>query len=880
MNVHSHKRPRALSGYLLVLVVLAGLLAGSVGPVLAAPATLSGTVSLAGSATPVTDAAVVATQGGATPAVVKSLTDGSGHYALTLTPGDWQIVVKAHESDPTVSPAWVYTGGIQAVTIPDTSTLDLSVSPATATLQGTLLPPAGSPAGTTFEGANAASVRAADQEGQGNSVQVKPDGSFSLNVLPGNVLVRLALKNPAWAPATTLAGSAWTLAAGETLTIAADPLSGANPLQLLEKQASISGAIKDELGHLVSGYAIPVRAWRLDGSEVAETLSDPVTGQYALAVVSGDWYVWAVPADDQPYVGVDSPQFVALLTPTAAKVQNLHVAAADVSVTGQVVDQNNQPVAGVNGRVIPTYLDKDGVHWRQFSQGARILNSAYTLKLSSSESSHYRLHASFNNLQGYTQIFAPLLTLAQGQSSYPNTNLPVAANNSSIQGQLVTQLGAPQTGVPGAIYGVSDGGAFARRRVNPLDASYEFDVAATDLNGNGGTFWWLHAFVDPSSGFAVIHPATRKVFLPSTGANLSGVDFTTAQLNATLQGTVSDPQGVPVKGAKVSVWEQNVEVGKAFTRWVETGPDGKYRLKVPAGTFKVGADAPRWTSPAAAIVSVAAGQSAAQDLQFRANNAWIVGKVSYNGAGHSAMIRAYTTDGGHAWTLADKNGIYALHVAAGLDWHVQAVSEDGADFLRSPRLNITPQACTLATGDCLSKNPLNLTLEQVDRLPGALVLRFDASQNQTFTLSDGAQVVIPANAMADSGFVTLVARPLPELADDGGVTPVSFGYRLLAFDDSQMPIETFNAPVTLVMPFTAAQLAELTVSPDNLVPQYWDLATSSFKPVPAYSVSVDSSGNGSLNLHVEHFTDYALTAGSNAALFTLGNHVFLPAVAH
>jgi hypothetical protein len=135
---------------------------------------------------------------------------------------------------------------------------------------------------------------------------------------------------------------------------------------------------------------------------------------------------------------------VALLTPTATATQLLRVVTADVTVIGQVVDQNGLVVTpGPDGHVIPTYLDKDGIHWRQFANGAPIINGAFTLKLSSAEASHFRLHASFPNLQGYTEIFAPRLDLVQGTTRY-NVTLPIALDNSKISGPWWTRAAPPR----------------------------------------------------------------------------------------------------------------------------------------------------------------------------------------------------------------------------------------------------------------------------------------------------------------------------------------------------------------------------------------------------------------------------------------------------
>jgi len=110
------------------------------------------------------------------------------------------------------------------------------------------------------------------------------NGSFSVNVLPGNTHLRLVLENDSWSPPATLAGSEWFLDTNQTL--------GVGVLQLLARQALITGSVLNESGIGVAN--IRVRAWRLDDSELAETVSG-VGGAYSLAVISGTWEIRAVP---------------------------------------------------------------------------------------------------------------------------------------------------------------------------------------------------------------------------------------------------------------------------------------------------------------------------------------------------------------------------------------------------------------------------------------------------------------------------------------------------------------------------------------------------------------------------------------------------------
>ncbi len=872
MDQTVHRRNLAARMLLAVVVMVALLSAGS--PVFAAPTatyTLTGKITFLDGVTPVPDATVIALQAGALKQTAN--TDPSGNYSITLpTPGDWGINIIPNEPVPTTSPTWVYTGGVAIDTIvadPGNAPLNLMVILATSTVTGTLLVPVPD-AGATFVGGNIATVRVANQEGLGNTVRVASDGSFSVNVLPGNIVIHVGIRNDLWAPDPTLAGSVWTFSSGTNPI----PVTSPNPLQLLKKQAMITGTVLDELGHAAKG--IPVRAWRLDASEAETTTSSLADGSYSLNVVNGIWEIWAVPSPAQPFVSADSPKTVILATPTSVKAdETLNVITADVTVSGQVVDQNGVAISPApDGRVIPTYLDKDGVHWRQFTNGTPITSGTYTLKLSSALSKHYRLHAAFPNLQGYTEIFAPGLDLTTGSSPY-TVNLPVGVDNSIISGHLVDQSSAPKLNLAGAIYGASDGGAFAVRRVNPVDASYAFNVAVSNLNGNGGTFWWLHAFVDPTSTFVVAHPRIQKVFIPyngGAGMNVPNINFTVVKLDATISGKVTDPSSIGVPFAKVIVSEQVTSPGTGFDRWVLADKIGNYSVTVPAGTYKVRADHFKWISPIPVITTVASGATATVNLQFRDFTATITGKVTYAGTPHPAMVRAWTADGAHTWAMAVQNlagdYVYALRVNAGDAWHIQAVSEDGSDFLRSKVLAITP-APGLNKGN-------DLDLLKVSSLPGAVVFSFDSTQAQVLTLSDGSEVDIPANAMATAGTVTVIVRPLAELANDGVTAPVSFGYRLLAYDNFGTPIDHFNAAVTLVMPYTAAQLTALGVTPADLIPSYWDVGTNSFKPVDNYTVTQNTDGSGTLNLQVMHFTDYAVMYGTNPAFIQF--NAYLPSV--
>ena len=780
--------------------------------------------------------------------------DVSGAYTLPLGSGAWQVNVQSPPPS-TTSPNWVYVAGPQPVTFngnPDpispTQQLEFTVLTATATFTGNILAPGG---GTNFNAPNRVWVRAANEEGQGNTVQVNPaDGSFSVNVLPGNTHLRLVLENAAWSPPDTLAGSAWFAGDGQSV--------GVGVLQLLNRQAQISGSVLDQDGIGVTG--IPVRAWRLDGSEVASAVSG-VGGAYTIAVISGTWDIRAVPPLTSTYVTAQSPQRVILPADNSHATEILRVALASATVNGTIVDGSGTPLTSLHGRAYALYLDHE--RWFQLGPTVPIVNGLFTLHLSAPVITSYRIGAYFPPDVGYTALARVPVTLSSGQSV--SITLPAAPDNSTISGHFDNQAGQPQTGLPGAVRAASNSGGLAFDRLNPIDGSYSLSVVSTDISGNGGSFWWLRGFIDPVSGYVVQHPRVEKVFLPfNGGAGASAtVNFTVAHLDAHITGKVTDAQGTPVAGARVSVREININSGAAFDRWDLTNDQGTYRVPVPAGAYLVRASDRGLIAPLPKTVSVASGDTAHANLQFRAKDAIISGQVTYNGAGHTAFIRAFSNTGAHVDTLAGPLGHYVLGVNAGDIWHVQAVSEETTvsgtvtmtTFLKSPRLAITPT---------LGPNNLDLALQPSETLPESLAFDFDASQDQVFTLSNGAQVIIPAGTLATTGTVTLIVQPRVDLADEGGAQPVSFGYRLLAFDASHQPITHFNGDVTLAVPFTAAQLVALGVTPAELVPSYWDQATDSWKPVPDVSVETQASGDGTVFIAVDHFTDFALLASPSA----------------
>lgn len=862
------QRTSTLTAALLCLLMMV-ISIGSAPPAGAQPELSSIAGSVTNGSAAIADAEVIATQGSVNR---KALTDASGNYTISgLIPGTYRLSVRPAATTST-SPSWVFSAEPTEVTVPPAASgVSLTVETATVTVTGRL----DAPGDATFAAPNRAWVSAENQEGLGNTVQVAEDGSFTIMALPGAVLIQVALENDGWDESTGVSGLVYVAEAGGTVQVDGVPSTEAvDPIAIIEKSATIAGAVTVQgSGSPVVG--IPVRAWRLDGAEFVQTISGQ-DGGYSLPVIPGAWMVRAVPLDSQAFVPAQPPVRVTVAE-GAGVTQNLQIAAADVTVNGQLVDSiSAEPVAGLEGRAVALYRDSEG---RPAAGPTAAIDAegAFTLKLASTVATTYTVAVYLAPDSGYSLADRPA---PFSVSSAPNPlTVPVVAHNSTIAGTLRTRSGEALTGVAGAVYGASETGSWARTRINPADGSYSLPVFSTDLDGEGGTSWLLRAFVDPASGYLLQPPSSRRIFLPygsGSPQSVTGIDFTALSVSdfGRIRGTVTAPASggaqAPVSGVRVSVRELGA-TSDGVARWAYTDRQGRFELRAPAGSYQISAyhgarpGGARLIAPLPQTVSVTAQAETTVSLAFRSSDAVALGSVTYGnpGAPRAALVRARAADGTTVSARAGANGAFRLPLLAGVEWTIVAVSSDEGSFLRSAPATITP-----TPGE---NTGLALTLVAESAMPQSQVFAFDAAEDQLFVLGDGSQVEAPAGSFAAEGNLVLTVRPIPEIESAGGAEPVSFGYRLHAFSSGaageRRAITRFLQPITLVIPFTAEQLADLGVTAEQLIPAYWDTASQSWKPVETVAVLTDDTGGGVVRISTTHFTDYALLTGAGQRLF-------------
>lgn len=180
---------------------------------------------------------------------------------------------------------------------------------------------------------------------------------------------------------------------------------------------------------------------------------------------------------------------------------------------------------------------------------------------------------------------------------------------------------------------------------------------------------------------------------------------------------------------------------------------------------------------------------------------------------------------------------------------MKAMYETGTSFARSDEQIVSPSA---------GSNTLNLNLTNTGTLPDSISVTFSATNQKTITLSDGTTINIPSGVLASSGNVTVTVDPKAQLPNQSLATPIDIGYDIKAFDANGNEITgNFNSNVTIVIPYTDAELTALGITEDDLVPSYWDSTTSTWKA--ASNISIDKDNN-TVTITINHFTDFALVS--------------------
>ncbi|MFQ5611659.1 MAG: carboxypeptidase-like regulatory domain-containing protein [Anaerolineae bacterium] len=806
-------------------------------------------------------------------------TDGSGNFSLDVSPGDWEVMINP---GPNGTADWIYLGHPKMVSFSndasqETVNVDFEVQSTDATVTGRVEGPNGEQL-TPWS----AWIDIRDNAGQGNGVPVAPDGSFNVPVVAGTYQVWIGVDEqayPNWSGPPTLL---FNIASGETKNL--------GTIRLVEKTSAIEGRVT----RASDGAGMPglmIHAWQFEGGWASTTTDS--NGNYRLPVLAGTWEVDVEPPYTSTYVTGQPPQRVVVADNQTVPGIDFVLQEAAGIIEGTLYDPQGNLLTDINGG------------WAYARQGnapepiagAPVDNGRFTLNVPPGT---YMVGLWLPPNVGYTvsgeQQVGPLAVgevVAKARnraevavasmvknelqaSVQSGTPVPISftllPNDARIRGAffLDDAKTVPATGLMGEVFAMSGlGGAWQSVPINPVDGSFELDVAA----GTWNLGYWLQ-----STNVVNSPPPDTRVTVESGQEFV--FNFTVVAADATIEGVIQKPDGSPLSHA----WAWAHRPRSATSAAIDTGddskpPNGYFSINVPSGgQYEVGAFAPEdwgYIQPDIQVVTPTTNSPVNVTLRFKDSDGTITGTVYYHDEagnrvyGPWAWVWAWSDDGQHAGAPTDQNGRYQLNVITGTTWHVGAVyqAEQGSLFYET----IVPTDVVMNSAQASADLDLYLA---ATALPPAAAATFDPSVGWTRTLSDGTRIEIPAGAMPTTDTVRISITPLvEELHNTLTARPFGFGYAIAAYENTtgNLIASNFNANVLITFHYTEDDLRKHGVSEDDISPAYFSTTTNSWTKVESFNV--DKVANR-VTVQINHFSTWALTSSSSSGGGT--NALYLP----
>lgn len=790
--------------------------------------TITGTVTKNGGS-PVTNARVFAfmERGGG---FASGTTDNQGKYSLGVSGGQWMVSIEPnYEASSTID--WAYTGQPKRVsfatdTVPETQTaVDFQVVTANAAVTGKIVAPDG------VTGVQMAHVEVRNSSGQGNSGSPDMNGNFSINVPAGTyqVMVFLGPESPYGSP------PAKTVTVNDTGTV------NVGDLTLTQKNSQIKGIVTDAYGKVIS--SAKVVAWQMSGGFAQSTTGSD--GTFTLNVSPGNWEVMLEPTKDASYVYSGPPKRVTVEANQVKSGVSFSVVYADATIKGRVIK--------VSGTTTETISDLYGFAVAMTTGEGE--HEGYGAPLESGQF-EIKVPAGTYDISGGLPPGAPYMlngkedvAVISGETKI--VELTVVENNRKIFGTIRDQLGNPITddNLFLEVFAINNSGSLQHTLAEKDQGSgqWKYELKVTDGQ------WRIGYFANPDSGYIGRPPMDENSAINVATDTDTAYNITLYKASAVITGKVTGADGViGIPNAFVFAEETATANGgrNKFFADTKTDADGNYTLNVPAGGYRVGAGMPpskmkeqSLIHPTPIEVTVANDSTSTVNLQFSSASATISGTAKVGTTGVPALVWAWSDGGGYAEVDAESDGSFSMPVKGGDTWHVGASYENESGFYEAAE-----QSVSLGVSATASVT-LDLTVSSVI-IPDAVSVTFAANQMKVIDLSDGTKIEIPANALATSGNVTVIAKPITGLRKQKDSVPVGLGYELSAMNSSGQTISEFKSSVTITFPYDPTKLpAGVTVN--DLVPAYWDNTSGTWKA--ASSVVVDTTKK-TITIMVDHFS--------------------------
>lgn len=795
---------------------------------LAATKTLSGKVTVgSASGAAVTNGSIYASKVGGNGYVNKTLSS-DGSYSLTLTGGSWTIGIY-----PNTWPAdWKSpNNNSETVSFTDDTSVESTTKNFFATaLNSTLTGMITYPDGTKPSNQWGFGLSLTNSNSEYFSAQMDSSGNFSAKLAEGTYSVN------GWS-----SDSRYSFPKVANFSIAANETKDIGAIKLVEKTDSITGKVSDDLGSGVSGASIS--AWKNDGTYDSGYTTSATDGTYTIKVIPGTYSVSAYPQWNSGYVYSGKPSSVTVTSGTPA-TKNFTFQRATNTLNVTVTDPDGNTLTSVNSWVSAGDGSQD---WGNV--GNSITNGIGTIKLPKGTW----------DVQVYLYISEysspdPQKVTFSGDNEVKAITLKATKNNATIHGTIYDEDGNKITGKWISIYATKGKyGSWQSATFDQTAGTYAMKVSA----GTWNLGWWIDQSLGYSSGTG------QDVEIEIGDSQTKTYDITFKKANATISGKATKADGSAMQWAWINADTRDPNEKKSATtnyymNGASSNASGNYTLRVPAGTYFVGANmwvGSGYINPKRQKVTVEADKTATLDMVFRAADGSISGTVKKDGSGTGAFVTAWGEDGAYSEANSDNQGAYALAVSKGTRWHITARHQSGSDIYKSKEVLVDLSDSTSDTAE------LEL-VKQTYTMPDAQTITFDPTKQQSIALDDGTTITIPANSIATSGTVTVVANPNSELAEEADAKPLAYGYDLTATDQTNKEISSFKGNITIETKYTDAQVADSQVqSEDELIVGYYDKAVGTWIELP--NCTTNDSEN-TVTCQVNHFTTFAIVTASDS----------------
>ncbi|MBI4407838.1 MAG: fibronectin type III domain-containing protein [Candidatus Kerfeldbacteria bacterium] len=375
---------------------------------------------------------------------------------------------------------------------------------------------------------------------------------------------------------------------------------------------------------------------------------------------------------------------------------------------------------------------------------------------------------------------------------------------------------------------------------------------SVEIGALAGTYT-LRAYV-MGGGYTSDYSNPTEITLADGDA--ASITLTVFETTGTISGSVTDADDNGVSGAGVKS-TCTTKAGKTFEFTTTTDTAGAYAMDVVNGTCVLNSAVDDGSALPSGdeSVQVSDGESVDHDLQLQDSTATL--NVTPAGSSTSGIAAldvdsgsCYAYNAAGVYVTADVNtdtGKASLPVLGG-DWSYgcRVVSDDKV------KVSDADGTITVQKGDTKS---VQATVGAADDNFTDVVAQFSATSDSTFSLPDGTEVFVPANALDNSGNVTVTASMATDVASEDDIA-AGPAINLTARDSNNRQITgSFNADITIKFSYTADMLEKYGMTEDDLAGGYTysDGALS----VTDQGYTVDKESN-TVTVTTDHFSTFTV----------------------